>query len=264
MTNEFLFSQSESQLSSGFRELLSVVHAFKVYSSYFKQKRNSLIIWLTDSACLCSFLEKGSRNLEIQKVVLKIKIMEFELGLKIKPKWLSRETGLIRQADLGSKIHLNSDQYGLCDADFNLIQKFAKKKFSIDGFSSSLAKRCLKFICPCPQEGCLDVDFFTHKMLSDEMYFIHPPPKYLIRVVNKILCYANVRGCIILPIWKSHSFWNYFVKIDRLNWFIKDFKVFSPFYVSYTPKTMFQGYKKFRTLAVIFDTATKNNLRFVE
>ena len=259
---EYLFSQSEQQLSSGFRELLSVDKAFDYYSEYFASKKGCIIIWITDSACLCSFLEKGSRILEIQKIVIKIKLKEFEYGIKLRPKWVSRETPLLRLADLGSKLDQCSDQYGVSSADFLKIQSFMKKSFTIDGFASSVSRRTYKYISPCPQYDSMDTDFFSHRMLGDQVYYLHPPPKVLIRLVNKIVCYKNVRGCIVMPLWRSHSFWNYVIKANKFAWFVKDFMIFSPFYESFSPKTMFQGFKKFKTLVIHFDTSSKNELIF--
>lgn len=233
-----------------------------MYSEYFASRKNSVILWITDSACLCSFLEKGSRILEIQKIVIRIKIQEFSYGIKLKPKWVSRETPLLRLADLGSKLHLCSDQYGVSSVDFLKIQAFMKKPFTIDGFASSVSRRTFKYIAPCPQYDSMDTDFFSHRMLGDQVYYLHPPPKLLVRLINKITCYRNVQGCLVMPLWRSHSFWNHVIKANKFAWFVKDFLIFSPYYESFSPKTMFQGFKKFKTLVILFDTSCRNELTF--
>lgn len=262
--DEYMFTQDERQLSSGYRELISVFHAFNTYEKFFISKKGSIIIWMTDSSCLVSFLEKGSRVLAIQKLVIQIKLKEFLFGIKIKAKWISRETPLLKLADLGSKLHSDTDQFGLSNNDFLFVQRFYKHKFTIDGFSSSISRRTYKFISECPQAGSLEVDFFSHCMLSNEHYYIHPPPRLLVRLINKLILYPNVRGCIVLPLWRSHSFWNSIIKVDKFAWFVEDFMIFSPFYESFSNKTAFQGYKNFKTLVIKFNTSVRNCIKFTE
>ena len=260
LVNEYLFSQTEQELSSSFRELLAVKHSFELYPAYFESQRGSLIVWITDSTALCSFLEKGSRISDIQKVCLEIKILEYKYGLKLKPKWISRDENLLKLADKGSKLHLCSDQYGLSNEDFLNVQIFAGKKFNLDGFATAKSSKTLKFISECPQLNCLDVDFFTHTMSSEYFYYLHPPPKLLNRLVSKIKCYCNVKGVIILPVWQSHNFWVSFVKQGIFEDFVKNFMIFSPFYVAHSQNSLFQGRKHFQTLAILFDTSSKFSL----
>ena len=165
-------------------------------------------------------------------------------------------------ADAGSKLHLCSDQYGLNKEEFLDVQEFFGRKFTVDGFASALSKKTIKFIAPCPQTGAIDTDFFSSTLSETEFYYLHPPPKMLNRLVEKLVCYKNVKGIIILPMWKSHSFWMTFVKQGRLAWFIKNFLIFSPEYEAYSKNSMFQGKKVFDTLAVEFDTSNKYNLKF--
>lgn len=261
LTDEYLFTQTEAQLSSSYRELLAVEKSFIMYSEYFKTLAGSLLIWVTDSSCLVSFLEKGSRIPMIQKVVMKIKKLEFQFKLKIKGKWLSRDEELLRMADAGSKLHLCSDQFGISTEDFLNLQVLVGKKFTVDGFGSAVSRKCLKFISACPQQGCLDVDFFNHTMSSSNFYFLHPPPKLLIRLVEKIQCYSSVQGVIILPAWISHGFWSFFVKQGYFEWFVSRFWFISPTYESYSRNTMFQGKKSFKTIALEFDTSSRSRLK---
>ena len=255
LVDEYLFDQTQKDLSSGFRELISVSKAFEVYSSYFSSLRGSMIIWLTDSTSLVSFLEKGSRIPAIQQEVIKIKKKEYAFGLKLKAKWISRDDEILRLADAGSKLHLCSDQYGISTEDFIMIQEAAEKKFSIDGFASAVSRKTEKFISACPQLGACDTDFFSCTMDSSEYYYLHPPPKLLFRLVSKISCYKNVRGAILLPVWRSHSFWVAFVQQKYFVWFVKKFIFFSPTYVAYSPNTIFQGKKDFLSLVIFFDTS---------
>ncbi len=48
IVSNYVFSPSETQLSSGARELLAVVQSFKTFKVFFESNPNSVIIWVTD------------------------------------------------------------------------------------------------------------------------------------------------------------------------------------------------------------------------
>ena len=68
LVQEFEFSDYEKTLSSGFRELLSVIKFTENYIPV-QNSENSIIFWLTDSKNLFSFLKKGSRKKYIQSEI---------------------------------------------------------------------------------------------------------------------------------------------------------------------------------------------------
>lgn len=261
MTDEYLFTPTQSELSSGYRELLALWHSFNIYDSYFRNQRGKVIVWLTDSSCLVSFLNKGSRIRSIQRTLLEIKKKEYKYGLVIKAKWVTRNDENIRVADLGSKLHLSADDYGLSHKDFLHIQEVFDSKTTIDAMATARSKRCEKFISIIPQKGAIDTDFFTHECLKGEVYYWHPPVKIIIKLLNKIKLLSNVKGLLVLPFWESGLFWVYLTKNGIFEWFIKSYYIFSPLYIPFSKNCAHQGYKNFKTIILQIDTSEKNNIK---
>ena len=112
IVKEFEFNETEKNLSSSFRELLSVV---KFTESYVPEKNNeeSIIYWLTDSKNLFSFLKKGSWKLYIQAEILKIKHYEFLNNEYIVPVWEARTDKNLTLADIGSKFINSTDEWSV-------------------------------------------------------------------------------------------------------------------------------------------------------
>ena len=254
IVSDYLFTPQETELSSGHRELLSIIKAFEHYSNYFSTLKGQIVIWITDSMCLYSFLRIGSRNLVIQKLLIQLKILEFKYSLKIIPKWLPRDSSLITLADCGSKLFKSSNEFGISLNDFNFLQDHFSIKFTIDCFATSKNNKVEKFISPFPQLNCYDIDFFTCSLTSSEYYFIHPPISVLSRVFNKLRLYDDITAVVVLPVWPTYPFWNSIIKGSCFTPFIKDFLLWDPFYIASTPKNFFNGHKPFKTLALLIHT----------
>lgn len=261
MVDEYLFTPTQSEMSSGYRELLAIWHSFKVYDSYFKKQKGKIIVWITDSSCLVSFLNKGSRIRSIQKILIEIKKKEYQYGLKIKPQWVTRNDINLKIADLGSKLHLASDDFGLGHSDFLHLQEIFNCRVTIDAMATSKSKRCEKFISIVPQQGAIDTDFFMHKCLMEDVYYWHPPVKTIIRLLNRIRLLVNIKGLLVLPFWESGLFWVYLTKNGFFDWFVKSYYIFSPLYISFAKNCASQGYKNFRTIVIQIDTSAKHNIK---
>ena len=83
--SDFEFSAAEANLSSGHRELLSIVFALEKHPDVFCQFSPGKIFWQTDSKNVFNFLRRGSRKMEIQADVVQIKKLEKKLSVKIVP-----------------------------------------------------------------------------------------------------------------------------------------------------------------------------------
>lgn len=261
MINEYMFKPEEREMSSGARELLAVREAFNSHNSFFRAQKGSVIIWMTDSQVCHSFLTKGSRVQEIQEILLDIKCLEYEFDIKIYPKWTPREDVHLQLADTGSKMNISKEEYGVSHEDFINIQEVLGMRCTIDGFASSKSRRTYKFISICPQIESMDVDFFMHNMSSAEIYYCHPPVNCIKRVLSKLIQYTNVRILLVVPIWPSYSYWNSLIDTGYFNWFIKDYFIFRPWFVSFSERGMFRGYKPFPMLALNIATAETNQLK---
>ena len=264
LVSNYMFTPTEQELSSSFRELLAISHGFDKFFNFLQTQRNKIVIWITDNQCVFSFLNKGSRVPAIQKVLLQIKEKEYALGLLLYVKWMHRETDPIRLADLGSKLNSSSDEYGIDHDHFNFLQQYFKVIFEIDAFASYRNRRCSRFISKIPQNEAFDVDFFLCNLNVKLLFYIHPPTHLIRKVISKILLYSDFHGVLIVPIWRSSAFWSCLIDKSFFSWFIQDFVIFNPTYVSFSKDTIFKGQKKFKTLAILINTSTRSRILLPE
>ena len=210
-----------------------------------------------------NFLTKGSRVPHIQSILVEIKAFEYLNDFVLIPKWIPRESDLIKLADLGSKMYKSSDEYGLSTHDYLYVKEFfGVTSQVVDAFATHTNKKEQLFISHIPQVNNYDLNFFHHTMKSDLLYYCHPPVKYIIRCIKKIILYPNVRAIVVMPFWISHSFVNFLHQAGFFNSYIKKFLLFNPTYVAYNSSTMFTGQKNFKTLCVLIDTATTNAVEY--
>ena len=150
--HEFKFIKEESNASSGYRELLSVI---KFIESYQKDKftNQTVIYWLTDSQNLYSFLKKGSRKLYIQKEILKVKKFEADMGVIIIPVWTFRDDENIKLADLGSKFEKSTDEWSIDPQTYIDICNYFQAKPTVDCFATTLNRKCKRFLAKSLKKG---------------------------------------------------------------------------------------------------------------
>ena len=123
MFENLSFLTTKKTLSSGFRELLSVVKFTENYIPV-QNSENSIIYWLTDSKNLFSFLKKGSRKQYIQSEILKIKLYECVNCVNIVPIWVARSDDNLVLADLGSKFINFTDEWSIDSVTFKMISNY--------------------------------------------------------------------------------------------------------------------------------------------
>jgi hypothetical protein len=241
---------------------LSISKCFEHFPEHFENSVNKMIIWITDSMVVQNVLSKGSRIKCLQDQVIAIKEFEFKNNFVLVPKWVSRDNELLQLADAGSKLYKSSNEYGISTFDFNFIEEFFDVKFTIDGFAIDKNKRTKLFISYLPQIGALDLNFFHHELLSQHVYYLHPPVSLITRCIKKVLLYPNVRAVIIIPLWKSHSFFTFIHKAGFFKSYIRGVLRFKPLFVAFSPTTKFKGYMNFDNLALAIDTSTENAIPY--
>ena len=154
MVQEFEFTPTQREFSSGLRELLSIKFAFKEFANYFRTIQNSKLVWITDSTCVVQFLKKGSKIPLVQKHLLDIKKLEFEWDIHILPCWSPREDLNLAAADRGSKLMSSTEEYGLVHNQLIDIQDKFKVKIQLDAFASNISKRCVHYFAAFPLVKC--------------------------------------------------------------------------------------------------------------
>ena len=192
-------SIDQTTLSSGHRELLAV------YLSLQARLRNkgpwsslTNVFWLTDSQNLVTFLTKGSTKPAIQDTVLKV-----ILNIRLLPIHLRRQDPRIQMADAGSRVR-DSDDWSLDDFTCaDLKRQFGP--FSLDPFADSSNAKATKFYSDflCPDTS--GINAFAHTW-NNENVWLCPPVSKIIPTIRKIL-QSSLSGILIVPNWKTSSFW---------------------------------------------------------
>jgi hypothetical protein len=177
---DFEFSDKESLASSGFRELLAVQKALQAEPGQFREFKGGTIFWQTDSKNCYSFLSRGSRIPEVQRLVMDIKCRERKLDVKILPVWTPRSHPRIVQADLGSKLASSTDEWCIDREDLASVFSEMGYKPDFDCMATRKNAICKKFFSKIPQIGSAGVNFLGQPLLSGTAYFCCPPVKMMV------------------------------------------------------------------------------------
>jgi hypothetical protein len=184
--------------SSTWRELCAV---YKVLLALVKILRYQRVKWFSDNTGVCSIVSKGSMKPELQDLSFKIFKFCMENCIQLEIEWLPREKNDI--ADYFSKV-IERDDWGISLHILDLIQ-CRWGNLEIDFFASKHNAKldCFysRFLC----EGTSGVDAFTYNW--GNVFGLFVPPIILIpRVLCKMQA-CRARGVLIVPEWKSASFW---------------------------------------------------------
>ena len=245
-----VFSEEEARKSSTFRELLAF-HAFytKEAVSSFK---NSNILHYTDNLNCETILSVGSRNFNLQPLVLDIFLAWKKHNIKVLVKYVSREDPKIIFADQESR-NFDLHDYSL---DFNNFLWLSRMfgPFVLDCFASASNKKCVDYYSKFHDNVAVGVNFFAQKIPLDNL-FVFPPVHLIIPALKHLQLFKSF-GCLVVPFWPSSYFWT-FICADGVHFdsWVKNVLIFSPFFQSgeYVRNEVFQGVKKFSSLALQFD-----------
>ena len=244
--------------------MLAIWHSFIVFRTYFESKRGNVIIWLTDSMCCYSFLKVGSRIPHIQKLLIDIKIEEYRFGITLYPKWVSRDDGPLKLADAGSRLSASTDEYGVSHGDFMLVQSFFQLVVTVDAMAAFNNRKTQVYFSVAPQVESSGLNFFYQELLSNEVYYIHPPVNCISKVIQRIVQYPDITCILVIPVWISHPYWTTFADAGFFKSFVKNVFVHNPLYLSKNNNSMFSGYKTFPTFFLHIATKEHNQILIPE
>lgn len=201
------FSETESVMSSGMRELLTVLHALQYKEAIFKEMQpdKRMILWLTDSAIMVTFLTKGSTKPHVQRVILDILRRLHKIGAAIKPIHISREDFRIQVADEGTRF-FDADDWSIDRASY--IKYTVGKRIAADIFVHASNSKAEIFFSygKCP--GTSGVDAFTQDWGFKEWAWVCPPTNLVIETIKKI-AQTRMKAVLIVPKWQTADFWPY-------------------------------------------------------
>ena len=262
LVEEFAFSREEQMTSSGQRELLAIHKTLKNRQDEMRRQKGR-VYWVTDSQNVHGFMKRGSRKAEIQKIVLDIKLMERDMGIRIITIWKPRTTREIVLADLGSKGYLSTDEWSIDNRTFKMIQRHVGLDVTVDGFATSLNKKVDKFFSKYPQCGSAGIDFFAQKLSPKEVYWLCPPVQLVMTTINHVLqTQDRVLAYVSFPEWKSANYWPVIKQGKVYAPFVRTVYISDPRYVSYNENSkLFNGKEKFRFLTILINNKfVRNNV----
>ena len=196
-------SESEKELSSGHRELLTVLRALQQEVEFFKTLAHQTIIWLTDSTNLVSFLTKGTMRPHIQSHVLEVFKLLSKYQIRVAPVHLRRTDYRIQWADEGSR-EFDPDDWGVDQASFRLLTKDWKP--TVDLFAHTSNAKTDKFYSYGQAPKTSRVDAFAQNW-QDELAWACPPVHLLADAIKRVEN-AKMMAIVVFPAWKTASFWN--------------------------------------------------------
>ena len=201
------FTEAESKLSSGHRELLTVKHALQYKEAQFKglEEDKKIILWLTNSANMVTFLTKGSTKPDIQREVLDIFKRLRDMKLTVKPVHVSRNNYRIQLADEGTR-YFDPDDWSVDSRSFKRFT--VDKTVSLDVFAHSSNKRTERFFSfgKCP--GSAGTDAFTQDWSTEDWAWICPPTGLIVDAIKKVLA-IRMKAILVIPCWQTATFWPY-------------------------------------------------------
>lgn len=198
---------------------------------------------------MVAFLLRGSRVPRVQQLILEIKEMENKYDIRLYPVWLNRNSKLIQVADLGSKNHLNTDEWSFSAMDYGMvINKFGVRP-NIDVMATDKNTKCKLFYSKLPYPGTLGVDFFVQNLNNTHLYYACPPIDMICKVIDKIQCSPGIEIILIIPKWPSAPYWGMLRTYFGFKSFVKNTLFFHTKFYSDVPSCMFQGRKSFMMAA---------------
>ena len=241
------YSAVECKQSSTYRKLLAF-HATWTSRENLECYRNKRIAHFTDNKALVFIIAKGSRNRTLHPLIVEVTLKLREFGIKVDPVWLSREEGMIKYADMGSR-DFHSDDISL---DYFTFQEAERKfgSFTVDGFASSGNAKCSTFFSRRDVPGSAGVDFFMQTLKPSEFYWLFPPISMVCQAIEHLAIH-KARGVVLVPVWPRSSFFSYFFPdgMHVARWAVKCLWV-RPYFItgSYVQSTGLRGRKKFSTV----------------
>ena len=252
------FSAEEYKSSSTFRELSALSH---IYSEAVGDRFcNASVTHLTDNKAVCSIMEFGSRKKHLMQLALKIFSACRQKKIDLFVEWRPRSNALLEHADLGSK-SFDESAYSLNFDSFMLVLNFFQVTLEIDVMSNYWNRKSQIFYSKTLEYGSSGVNFFAQKLFDNVMYYAFPPPG---KIVPTILHFSkfNAHGLMIIPVWKSASYWFRVVPDGRhFSSYVRKFLPFKPtgfVYDDQVLSTTFKNPCNFEMVAVLFDFSNRN------
>jgi len=204
---DFPGGTSGVQVSAGVQELEVIVRWLKSAARANPLSRWTRIVWHTSSRNCHHFCIKGSRQENIQDLVLSLKNEEAATHTEVKVIWVTNISAVIAEADGRSQQYSSTDEWGLVQEEFQaVVQKFQLQP-TVDAFATRKNSVCQSFFSKWPQIGSAGIDFFSQRLSSEEVYYCCPPVAAAAHKIQRLLREEKITAIVVLPAWKSALHW---------------------------------------------------------
>ena len=257
------YTSWEQQQSSTYRELLAF-HETWTCEEVLKRFQGRRVTHLTDSKAMCFIVEKGSRNLKLHPMVVEATLALRKWGVRVEAMWRSREEGVIRLADLGSRDYHEDDVSLDFDTFLQVIERFGQ--FDVDCFASAFTKKAVRFFSRLEVLGTSGVDFFLQGLDPRDNHWVFPPPSKLCEATLH-LQEQGVSAVMVVPVWPASSFYSFFWPDGRHGaaW-MQDIMLVQPHFVCgpLVRSKAFRGRRSFTTAVIKVSFVDWDSRRFHE
>ena len=249
---DFEFSELESNLGSGHREILAVKFALSSDPDQFRHEQPKKLYWQTDSRNCFNFLLRGSRRPKIQRDVFIIKKMEKALNVLIIPVWTPREQARLVLADLGSKFSNSTDEWAIDRSQLMQVFETLHCWPTVDAFAASHNHICENFYSLLPQLNSAGVNFFAQTLSTVEVYFCCPPVKLIVPCFKFLVSKVGIQAILMVPEWTSAPHWPFLFNGVAWREHITEIDTVQArfFYTNNASSSVFTRKPKFRMLAL--------------
>lgn len=192
------WTAEEAMQSSTWRELETVNRVMKSKVSLIK---NSNLNVISDSKNVAKIMQVGSKKPYLQIIASQIFETCIQNSTQVSNVWKPRNEN--KRADFLSRV-TDMDDWSVYDDVFNSYEKLWGMH-TVDRFATHYNKKCERFNSKywCP--GTEAVDAFSQVWVSENNWLV-PPPSYIPRVINKMIA-ERATGTLVIPEWKSSSYW---------------------------------------------------------
>jgi hypothetical protein len=249
----FGMDTSETELSSGHRELKAVLDTFTSNSNHFYSPEPAIVYWFTDSSNLVGWLQRGSRKRSVQKDLVILITLLNKLNIAVVPVHVPREYAILKMADLGSK-YRDTDDWSIDSKSFAYLQTFAGSQVTCDVFAYNTNARVCKFYSKIQSPGCSGINAFAMDW-SKDFNWVCPPVKEIVHVIRHIFK-QDCSGILVVPNWPTSLFWSKITTDGKHLFpsFIKHIH-FKPYLFKGSDcDSIFDGISIFNMIGIVFDS----------
>ena len=248
------FTSEERRQSSTVRELLAIKFIYE--SPACSKFEGKTILHLTDNQAAVAIWNSGSRKKHIQEIATEIFETCRRRNIELKIEWRSRDNPLLSWADSGSK-SFDSSAFSLDYSSFLKILEFIHPaSINVDCCASSWNKKALVYFSKHQEPHSSGVNFFSQSLPRGLFYYAFPPPGLITAFILHLAKFMT-KGVLIIPLWRSASFWNNVFPDGKHGcWWMKELMTFKPSgFISDSEiiSTTFKNPVNFSMLAVKFD-----------